>query len=180
MIDNNARRWSDSNSLQHWGVKGQKWGRRRYQNEDGTLTPEGKLRYARDEETNRSQKTQNGRMNLSDNTANAKRWAKEDMTRSKNLTDNAGNLVRATRDLERSTAKTKDNPRLDLSEKSDAELRNAINRELLERQYNQVFNAPQISKGRAAVQDVLDVAGSTLAVASAGLGVALAVKELRG
>ena len=28
--------------LYHWGVKGQKWGVRRYQNKDGTLTPAGK------------------------------------------------------------------------------------------------------------------------------------------
>ena len=31
--------------LQHHGIKGQKWGRRRYQNKDGTLTPAGKKRY---------------------------------------------------------------------------------------------------------------------------------------
>ena len=28
--------------LYHWGVKGMKWGVRRYQNKDGTLTAEGK------------------------------------------------------------------------------------------------------------------------------------------
>lgn len=32
--------------LYHWGIKGQKWGRRRYQNPDGSLTPEGEKRYA--------------------------------------------------------------------------------------------------------------------------------------
>lgn len=32
-------------SLQHHGIKGQKWGRRRFQNKDGTLTPAGKKRY---------------------------------------------------------------------------------------------------------------------------------------
>jgi hypothetical protein len=31
--------------IAHHGVKGQKWGVRRYQNPDGTLTMEGKLRY---------------------------------------------------------------------------------------------------------------------------------------
>lgn len=34
--------------LYHHGVKGQKWGIRRYQNEDGTLTEEGKARYGID------------------------------------------------------------------------------------------------------------------------------------
>ena len=31
--------------LAHHGIKGQKWGLRRYQNDDGTLTEEGRLRY---------------------------------------------------------------------------------------------------------------------------------------
>ena len=31
--------------LYHHGIKGQKWGRRRFQNKDGTLTPAGKKRY---------------------------------------------------------------------------------------------------------------------------------------
>lgn len=31
--------------LYHWGVKGMKWGVRRYQNSDGSLTPAGKKRY---------------------------------------------------------------------------------------------------------------------------------------
>ena len=38
-----------SNSLCHYGVKGQKWGRRRYQNPDGTLTAAGKKRYSDDD-----------------------------------------------------------------------------------------------------------------------------------
>jgi hypothetical protein len=39
-----------SDELQHWGVKGQKWGIRRYQNRDGTLTEAGKKRYAKEME----------------------------------------------------------------------------------------------------------------------------------
>ena len=33
------------NTLQHFGIRGMKWGIRRFQNPDGTLTPAGKERY---------------------------------------------------------------------------------------------------------------------------------------
>ncbi len=36
---------SEKDYLEHHGIKGQKWGIRRYQNDDGTLTPAGKKRY---------------------------------------------------------------------------------------------------------------------------------------
>lgn len=42
------------NELYHHGIKGQKWGVRRFQNKDGTLTPAGKKRY--DDDTGESTK----------------------------------------------------------------------------------------------------------------------------
>lgn len=41
------------NYLAHHGIKGQKWGIRRYQNEDGTLTAEGKARQKNGESSKR-------------------------------------------------------------------------------------------------------------------------------
>lgn len=41
--------YNDPNVLMHYGIKGMKWGVRRYQNEDGTLTPSGKKRYSQND-----------------------------------------------------------------------------------------------------------------------------------
>ena len=37
---------TNNDELTHWGIKGMRWGIRRYQNDDGSLTAAGKKRYA--------------------------------------------------------------------------------------------------------------------------------------
>lgn len=47
--------FSANDYLMHHGIKGMKWGVRRYRNEDGTLTEEGKQRYGTVERLEQSQ-----------------------------------------------------------------------------------------------------------------------------
>ena len=48
--------YNNTNELYHFGIKGMRWGIRRYQNKDGTLTSAGKKRYSEDK-TNKKIKT---------------------------------------------------------------------------------------------------------------------------
>ncbi len=178
----------ENNQLYHAGIKGMKWGVRRYQNSDGTLTPAGKKRYARDarekeyDKFDESKGTyyKNSKKGRSDLTVDAKRYAKEDMERTKRLTDASSHM---TNELKRINEKSiKDTPKktMDLSNMSDKELRDQINRAFLEKQYNDMFAPQTTSKGKEYAGKVLETAGSVLAVTSSALGIALAIKELRG
>ena len=166
--------------LAHYGVKGQKWGIRRYQNKDGSLTSKGQARYDRDKRENAAKKKEN-RIDLSE--PDPKRWVREDLERSKKTVDATDNLVKEMRKLEQNTTTKPVSKRMDLSQMSDKEMRERINRELLERQYNQLFAetpSAQVSKGREALRTTLEVAGSLLAIAGSSLSLALAIKELKG
>lgn len=47
--------------LEHHGILGQKWGQRRFENEDGTLTEEGKIRYRKSKLQNRIDRSSGSR-----------------------------------------------------------------------------------------------------------------------
>ena len=78
--------------------------------------------------------------------------------------NNASNVVRNVR------LKEKKNPRADLSKLSDNELRQILNREQMERQYDQFFNTPTESKGQKFVNGL--ATGLSIAGGVAGLAVA--------
>lgn len=166
--------------LKHYGVLGMKWGVRRYQNKDGTLTNQGKKRYGRDIKENLAKK-KDSRIDTS--IPDVKRWVKEDTERKKRIVDTSSNLVKEMQNLERESRPKNTKQRMDLSKMSDKEMRDRINRELLENQYNNLF-APEltstIAKGRQYTKTTLDVAGTALALTGSSLAIALAIKELKG
>lgn len=162
-----------NDELYHHGVKGMKWGVRRYQNADGSLTSAGKKRAARDmaDLSNNKKKSY---------TPNTDKWVKEDLGRSRRLVDESSNMANKLKNANDLIGKKRSKTKMDLSSMTDQEMRNQINRALLERQYNDMFSPQKTSKGREYVSDVLDVAGTALGIGSSALGIALAIKELKG
>ena len=161
--------------LKHHGVRGMKWGVRRYQNKDGSLTPAGQKRYERDQRENAGKKKGN-----KVGQAEPNRWVREDMERTKRLADSSTHMTNELKRINDKAIKDTPKAKMDLSEMSDQEMRAQINRALLERQYNDMFAPQQVSKGREHAAQVLETAGSVLAVTSSALGIALAIKELKG
>ena len=163
--------------LKHHGIKGMKWGVRRYRNEDGSLTPAGKKRYDYEVRRNNSK----GRKNRAedDSLRDPDKWVEDDISSRKQIVDNARNLTRSLEELDNVTSKNKKPKRMDLSKMSDDEMRKKINRELLERQYNDVFNSAEVSAGRQRVRDILATTTATLGAVSAGFNIALAIHQLK-
>lgn len=177
-----------TDELMHSGKKGMKWGVRRYQNKDGSLTPAGKKRYARDarerdydnydEETSTYYKTtKKGRDVLK---VDANKYVKEDLTRTKKLAEETAGLTNKLKQQNDTAIKNAPKAKMDLSKMSDKEMRDAINRAFLEKQYNDMFAPQTVNRGREQVGKILESTTNVLAIGTSALGIALAIKELRG
>lgn len=178
-----------TDELYHWGIKGMKWGVRRYQNKDGTLTDAGKKRYDSEADKGgynqtkadgtRFKQTKKGKTEVLK--ADARRYAKEDDEALRSVVNETRNMTSALKNLnESSIRRTKNSrPQMDLSKMSDKEMRDQINRKLLEKQYNDMFAPQKSTRGREYVNEVLDTAGSVLAVGASALGIAVSIYTLR-
>lgn len=159
--------------LYHWGIKGMKWGVRRYQNEDGTLTDAGKKRYDRDVKENNAKKKDN---RIVIDGPDADRWVKEDLSRTKSFVDKSNSAVNDVKNVASKLGSKKEN--LDLRNMSDKEMRDRINRAKLEREYNDMFAPEKKSIGKEIVNKTLSITAGALTATSTALGIALAAKEL--
>lgn len=169
-------RGSGARPYQHEGLR---FGKKKYVNDDGTLTPKGEARFELEKKRNAIKKKDNRVKDVED-LRDPDRWSKEDTERGKSVVDASSNLVKELRNIE-SSIKPK-SQKFDLSEMTDADLRQQINRMQMEEQFSRLMNnrEPEITRGREFLRETLDIAGKTLAVTSSALGIALAMKQLKG
>lgn len=153
--------------LEHHGIIGQKWGVRRYQNKDGSLTELGKRRVGKVSDSERS---------YAINKEIAKDYGNMSagLKNTSKVANSTSEAVGKAGDIKRRRAKS----RVNVREMSDQELRDRINRMNLERQYKDLATLHS-STGYEYVRDILSIGGSALGAAGSALAIMLAIKQLK-
>lgn len=136
--------------IQHSGIKGQRWGIRRYQNEDGSLTEEGKKRYG---------------------TPETYRAVAKEASSLEEATKGASSAVSTAASII-NTQRGSQAIRKDYSKLSNEELQKRVNRLNLERAYGDLSgDTKYVKTGKEKAREILQTVGSTLAIASTAIAI---------
>lgn len=144
------------NYVQHHGIKGQKWGVRRFQNTDGSLTAEGK-----------------------------KRYSSGDYEGALHKVNTAGKAVDEVKKYKASHQKKNDSDterriRKGIAEMSDVELQKRVQRLNMEDNYTRMMlHRENLKKGESFVNKSLDVSTTVIQGATTALTIALLIKQLK-
>ena len=144
-----------------------------------TLSPRGQARWEREKLDNARKKKENQVKNPEE-LIDPDRWIREDLESAKSIAGGVQDLSKNATSAIDMFNKPSRGPRYDLSSMSDAELRAVLNREQMERQYNDYFNPPTINKGAEFCKDAASVIGTVGGIASTALGIVIAVNQIRG
>lgn len=136
------------NDLYHWGIKGMHWGIRRYQNTDGSLTAEGRIRYGSGQESGLKRTAKKVGKGLA---VGAKTVGKGVGKGAKTIGSKIARNYRI---------KHPKNPK----KMTDEELQERIKRLEMEARVKDLEkrNAPEISRGRKVVGDILENGAKTM------------------
>lgn len=163
--------------LSHHGIKNQKWGQRRFQNKDGSLTPLGRVRYGKAAQASleKQQKLQSKRLEKWNKSGHDPKYS--DMTKKeeklyKKYEDGMTKLEQDKQIQEAKqnqnkteTPKPKPDPTPDrpktVKEMTTEELQEKVNRLRLEQQYSQL-QPQQISRGKKIMNTISDKAATVV------------------
>lgn len=154
--------------LYHHGIKGMRWGVRRYQNADGTLTDLGR-RHDKISKTEGSERTRAINAQVSSDYAQSSTGAQQ----ISKMANSGANLARRRESKKREKAQWKD-----ASHMTDQELQKAINRMNLERNYNSL-QYDKINAGRTHASDILATIGDIAAVGASAAVMASVIYKFK-
>ena len=160
--------------LQHHGIKGMKWGRRRFQNADGSLTPAGVKRY-RDEAENIERQLNGRKSTTADDYQNA-------IKRTKSVGEGIDSARKFNDDVKRIKDPAMEKRiRKSTEQLSDKELQQRVQRLNMEDNYTRMMmHREHLKQGEDYVSKMLDVSAVALRGATTALTIALLVKQLKG
>lgn len=134
------------NFIEHHGILNMKWGRRRFQNPDGTLTPEGKIRYSREKRKQAAKNLKKARKIREANKKKEMKLQKANAKKEKKLANKKAKII------EKGLDEVKKNSKLF----SNEELNSIVNRTQLESRLADVANNKNMQKGKITADNILD------------------------
>ena len=156
----------DNIELYHWGVQGMKWGVRRYQNKDGSLTKAGKKRYDKELAKTKAELKSVKEREKTKAKIDKLNAMKADVENRKKALGDSDTIDKAKNSIKKHSEEKKSKKRT-IKDLSDAELQAKVDRLQLEKRYRDLMkeSVPKESKkGKEFVSDVLDKSGKNIPI----------------